>query len=147
MPWETKKFLLLLIFNVYKSSLSTSIQLCISFLFFLSSQHICQSYFHCFILHLASRLGFVFQFMLQLVSFLTGKYNFWFPLFARSIYSTLFLLHCFDFCLWVYMCIFSHTFYSCYKLLPRHCTFAALCFPFFLSSSRFFLFSRFNFNF
>ena len=67
------------------------------FLSFLSSQHICQFCFHCFIPHLAPCFSFVFQFVLQLVLFLTGRYNFWFPLFTRSIYCTLFLLDCFDF--------------------------------------------------
>ena len=32
-----------------------------------------------------------------LVLFLTGRYNFWFPLFTGSISCTLFLLDCFDF--------------------------------------------------
>ena len=35
--------------------------------------------------------------MFKLILFLTGRYNFLFPLFARSIYCTLFLLDCFDF--------------------------------------------------
>ena len=50
----------------------------------------------------------------------------------------------FWFCLWVYMymCIFSHTFYCCYKPLPLHWTFAVLwSFPFFFFS----LFYNFNF--
>ena len=33
----------------------------------------------------------------SLVLLLTGKYNFLFPLFTRSIYYTSFLLDCFDF--------------------------------------------------
>ena len=41
-----------------------------------------------------------------LVLFLTGRYNFWFPLFSRSICCTLFLLDCFDFAYW-YICIYS----------------------------------------
>ena len=36
-------------------------------------------------------LAFFFQCLLQLVVFLTGRYHFWFPLFTRSIYCTLFL--------------------------------------------------------
>jgi len=35
--------------------------------------------------------------VLWLVLFLTGRYTFWFPLFSRSIYCTLFLLDCLDF--------------------------------------------------
>ena len=47
--------------------------------------------------------------MLYLV-LLTGRYNFLFPLFAGSIYYTLFLLDCFDFaygriCIYVYSII------------------------------------------
>ena len=44
--------------------------------------------------------------------FLTGKYNFLFPLFARSIYCTLFLLDCFDFahgCICI--CVYSFNYY------------------------------------
>ena len=36
------------------------------------------------------------------------RHNFWFPLFARSIYSTLFLLVCFDFA-YVYICICAYS--------------------------------------
>ena len=39
---------------------------------------------------------------LCLNQFCSSRYNFWFPLFARSIYCTLFLLDCFDF---AYGCI------------------------------------------
>ena len=63
---------------------------------------------HCFIPHLAPYFSFVFQFVLKLVSFLTGKYNFLFTLFARSIYCTFFLLDCFYFphgCICVYSII------------------------------------------
>ena len=75
---------------------------CLFFLSFLSSQHICQVYFHCFIPQLAPCFSSVFQFVLQLVLFLTSRYNFQFPLFGRSVYCILFLLDCFDF---VYGCI------------------------------------------
>ena len=46
-------------------------------------------------------------------------------MFTGSIYCTLFL---FRFCLWVYMymCIFSHTFYYCYNPLLLHWAFAVL---------------------
>ena len=37
--------------------------------------------------------------------FCSGRYNFWFPLLARSIYCTLFLLDCFDFAYYGRMCI------------------------------------------
>ena len=61
-------------------------------------------------------------------------FNFWFPLFTRSIYCTLFLLDCFDFAYGgIYMCIFSHTFYCCYKPLYLCWIFAILwSFPVFL---------------
>ena len=78
--------------------------------------------------------------------FCSGKYTFWFPLFAGSIYCTLFFV-LFWFCLWVcmFMCIFGHTFSCSYKTLPLHWAFAVLwSFPFF----HFFFFSLFyNFNF
>ena len=51
---------------------------------------------------MASWFSFVFQLVLKLVLFLTGKCNFLFPLFARSIYCILFLLGYFDF---AYQCI------------------------------------------
>ena len=37
-------------------------------------------------------------------SFCSSRYNFWFPLFTRSFYCTLFLLDCFDFAYW-YICV------------------------------------------
>ena len=84
--------------------------------------------------------------------FSSGRHKFWFPLFAGSIYYTLFLLDCFDFaygCICIYACIFSHSFCCCYKPLPLHWAFAVLwSFPFFsfsLSSSFFpLLFHNFN---
>ena len=66
--------------------------------------------------------------------FCSGRYNFRFPLYAGSSYCTLFLLNCFDFAyqVYIYMCIFSNTFYCCYKPLPLHWAFAVLwSFPFF----------------
>ena len=82
----------------------------LSFLFFLSSQHISQFSFHCYIPHLVSYFTFVFQLVLYLVLFLTGRYNFWIALFTVSIYCILFLLDCFDFangciCICVYSII------------------------------------------
>ena len=61
--------------------------------------------------HLALVFFFLFQFVLRLVWFLTGKYNFLFPLFPGSIYCTLFLLNCFHFaheCICIYICIFHY---------------------------------------
>ena len=76
--FPTVPFPLQLIFNVYKSS-STSLNLHIyaffSFFPFLSTYLFC---FHIFIHHLAPCFSFVFQFVLYLVLFLTGKYNFYF---------------------------------------------------------------------
>ena len=40
--------------------------------------------------------------------FCSGRYNFWFPLFARSTYCTLFLLDCFDFA-YRCICVYSAT--------------------------------------
>ena len=77
---------------------------------FLSSQHSCQFCFHCFTPHLAPCFSFVFQFVLKLVLFLTGKYNFWLPLFVGSIYGTLFLLGCFHFAYGcICICVYSVT--------------------------------------
>ena len=54
--------------------------------------------------------------------FCSGRYNFWFPMFTGSICLRVYM----------YMCVFSHTFYCCYKPLPLHWAFAALwSFPFF----------------
>ena len=89
-------FPLQLIFNVGKSSSSTSNNFAyLDLLSFLPSQHVCQFCFHCFIPHLAPCFSFVFQFVFKLVLFLIDKHNFLFPLFAGSIYCTLFLLDCF----------------------------------------------------
>ena len=42
--------------------------------------------------------------------FCSGRYNFWFPLFARSVYCTLFLLDCFDFAYGcICICVYSVT--------------------------------------
>ena len=101
---------------------------------------------------LAPCFNFVFQFVLKLVLFLTGKYNFWFSLFTRSIYCTLFLLDCFHFAHgYICICVFSHIFYHCYKPLPLCWAFATLWsypfFSFFLSSSIFSFSLFYNFNF
>jgi len=86
--------------------------------------------------------------------FCSGRYNFWFPLFARSICCTLFLLDwLFWFCLrmYMYMCIFSHTFIVIINLclyvgLLQFCGVFLFFFSFFLSSFVFFpIFHNFNF--
>jgi len=62
-------------------------------------------------------------------------HNFWFPLFARSVYCTLFLLKCFDFAYGcICICVYSVTlFIVVYKPLPLWWAFAVLwSFPFFL---------------
>ena len=72
------------------------------------SKTIVRVFFHCFIHYLAPCFSFVFQFALQLVLFLTGTYNFYFPLFAGSIYCTLFVLDCFDFAHgYICVCVYS----------------------------------------
>ena len=77
--------------------------------------------------------------------FCSHRYNFWFPLFAGSIYCTLFLLDCFDFvygC--IYVCVCSVTLFI---VVIKLCLYVGLLqfleFPFssfFLSSSIFFSF-------
>ena len=82
----------------------------LSFLSLLSSQDICYFYFHCFIPQIASCFSFVFQFVLKLVLFLTGKYNF-FISFVHQINLLYFIfVGLFSLCLWVYMymCIFHY---------------------------------------
>ena len=86
----------------------SGVHLC--FCSFLSFSHhmVSLSCFHCFIPQLAPCFSFVFQFVHKLVLFLTGKYNFLFPLFTRSIYCSLFFAGLFCLCSWVYMCIFHY---------------------------------------
>ena len=74
-----------------------------AYLFFLSSlssKHIC--YFIFGALFPNWHLVLVLFFSLCFSEFFSGRYNFSYPLFTRSIYCTLFLLDCFDF---VYGCI------------------------------------------
>ena len=93
-----------------------------SFLSFLSSKHICYFCFHCFIPHLAPCFSFVFQFVHKLVLFLTGKYNFLFPLFTRSllyfIFVGLFSLYSW---VYIYMCIFHYFNYYLPDFLTAIC--------------------------
>ena len=110
----------------------------LSFLSFFSSQYICSFCFHCFIPHLALCFSFVFQFVFYLILFLTGKYNFLFPLFTGSIYYI--FVGLFSLCSWVYMymCIFHDFNYY----LPDFVT--AICLGFIFASS--FLDICFNLN-
>ena len=95
-----------------------------AYLFFLSFPFLST---YCFSLHLAPCFSFVFQFVLKLVLFLTVQHNFSFPLFARSIYCTLFLLDCFH-CSWVYMYI---SIFHCFNYyLPDFVTAVCLVFIF-----------------
>ena len=120
----------------------------LSFVSFLPSQHICQFCFHCFIHQLAPLFS-----SLCFSQFCFGRYNFWFPLFAGSIYCflLLLLLDCFDFAYGcICMCVYSVTFYCYYKPLHLHWAFAVLwSFPFFpfFSSFRFFKSFLFFYNF
>ena len=83
--------------------------------------------------------------------FCSGRHKFWFPLFAGYIYCTLFSLDCFDFaygCICMYVCIFSHNFYCCYKPRPLHWAFAVLWrFPFFPFVFLLLFFPLFFYNF
>ena len=86
-------------------------------------------------------------------SFFSGRYNFWFPLFTRSIYCTSFFLDCFDFaygCIGI--CVYSVTLSSVVINLCLYVGLLQFCgvfffFPFFLSSSFFFPFLFYIFNF
>ena len=88
---------------------------------------------------------------LKLALFLTGKYNFWFPLFTSSIYCTLFLLDCFDFayectCICVYsVTLFIVVINLCSTL--GFCNSVAFSFSFFTSVFFFSYFVFYNFNF
>ena len=94
------------------------------------SKTIVRGFFHCFIHYLAPCFSFVFQFALQLVLFLTGTYNFYFPLFAGSFYCTLFLQDCFDF---TYICVCVCVFHYFDHYLPDFVT--AICLGFISSFS------------
>ena len=122
----------------------------LSFLSFLSFPRICKFYFHCFIPQSAPCFSFIFQFVLQLVLFLNGRCQFWFPLIAGSIYCSLFLLDCFDFAYgYICICVYSVTLFI---VVINLCLYIGLLqfFGVFLFSSSFFSFSLFyniNFNF
>ena len=118
---------------------------------FLSSQYICQFCFHCFIPNW--HLALVLFSSLCFSQFCSGRYNFWFLLFTRSIYCTLFLLDCFAFaygciCICVYSVKLSIVVINLclYIGLLQFCgVFLFSFFFFFLSSSIFFLFSFLQF--
>ena len=80
----------------------------LSFISFLSSH-----YFVSFIfiaLFLNRHLSLSLFSSLCFSSFCSGRYNFWFPLFTRSIYCTVFLLECFDFAYGcICICVYSVT--------------------------------------
>ena len=88
---------------------------------------------------------------LWISKFCSGRYNFWFPFFTRSIYYTLFLLDSFDF---AYKCIYIFVYsVTLFIVVINLCLYVGLLQfyrvppPCFLSSS-FFIFSLFyNFNF
>ena len=79
----------------------------------------------------------------------SGRQDFWFPLFARSIYCTLFLLDCFDFAFGcICICVYSVTLFivvinfCLYIWVLQFC--GVLLFSFFF---HFFSFLFYNFNF
>jgi len=74
------------------------------------------------------------------IFFSTGRNNFWFPLFTRSIYCTLLLLDCFDFPYgYICICVYSVTlFIIVINLYIGILQFCGVFFSFFPSS--FFLF-------
>ena len=73
---------------------------------------------------------YFFQFVLWLVLFLTGKYNFWFPLFTRSIYCI--FVGLFSLCSWVYMymCICHYFNYYLPDFVTSICLVFLFCFLF-----------------
>ena len=119
------------------------------FLSLLSSQRICQFYFHCFI----SQLALCFSFSsLCFNQFCSDRYNSGFPLFTGSIYCALFLLDYFDFDDgYICICVYSVTL-SLLSTSVSTLGFAVLWtfpfFPLFAFLFHFFLFPLFpNFNF
>ena len=121
----------------------------LSFLSFLSSQHICQFYFIALFPNWHRAL--VLFFSLCFIYFCSGRYYFWFPLFPGSIYCTLFLLDCFDFAYgYICTCVYSVTLFIVINLC-LYVGFQQFCGVFLFFFSFFFLpFSFFsllyNFN-
>ena len=106
--FPTVLFPLQLIFNVYKSSSSTSLTLHIYSFFLFFPLNIFASFVF-FALFPTCHLALVlFSSLCLLVLFLTGKYNFSFSLFSESIYFI--FVGLFWLCSWVYMymCIFHY---------------------------------------
>ena len=107
------------------------------FIYFYLTLHIYFSFFSFFpfllayllilFLLLYSPLGilllFCFQFVLKIVLFLTGEYNFSFPLFTNLLYFI--FVGLFSLCSWVYMCILHYFDYY----LPDffNCHFSGVC--------------------
>ena len=122
-----------------------------AYLFFLSSlssKHICYFIFRA--LFPNWHLVLVLFFSLCFSEFFSGRYNFSYPLFTRSIYCTLFLLDCFDFAYGcIRICVYSVTLFIVINLyigLWQFCGGLLFFFlPFFFILSFFFLFYNFNF--
>jgi len=115
----------------------------------LSSKHICYFIFRA--LFPNWHLVLVLFSSLCFSQFFSGRYNFCFPLFARSIYCTLFLLDCFDFAYGcIHICAYSVTLFiviNLYIELWQFCGGLLFFFflPFFFILSFLFLFYNFNF--
>ena len=114
----------------------------LSFLSSLSSQHFVTFIF--IALFPNGHLALVLLSRLCFSYFCSGRYNFLFPLFAGSIYCSLFLLDYFDFAYGcICICVHSVTLFYCYKPLPLCCPFAVL--GSFFSVCLFSSFFNFNF--
>ena len=99
--------------NLHLSLFNCAYLFLLSFLYFLSSQHTWQLCFHWFISHLAPCFSFVFQFVLNLLLFLTGKYNFLFPCSPGQsnvlyFWTVLTLLKGVHVCVCVCVCVFHY---------------------------------------
>ena len=109
------------LFNfVYLFFLSLPLNIFVHFIFIVlfPSQHLALVLFSSFCLSL----------------FCSGRYNFWFPLFAGSVYYILFLLECFDFAYgWICICVYSVTLFIAVINLCLYIGFLQFCgaFPFF----------------
>ena len=116
----------------------------LSFLSFLYSQHFVSFIFIALFPNWQLALVLFSSFCFN--QFCLGRYNFWFPLFARSIYYTLFLLHWSDFaygciCVCVYsVTLFIVAIHLCLYIGLLQFSGVFLFFSFFVSSSIFLLF-------
>ena len=123
-----------------------------SFFSFSPFLKILQFYFHCFIPQLAPCFRFFSSLCFN--QFFSSRYNFWFPLFTRSIYYTLFLLDCFDFAYGcICICVYSVTLsivviiLCLYIGLLQFCVFLFFLFSFFFRFASFLFFITLIFNF